>query len=164
MKKKCAMIEIRTLWIYLSRKIHRLITRSKIKRESTTQVKQMSKEFIADWCKWIADWCRWIFEMKKLKLRSKENRIERRIIILWNEKIMCVNLEYVHCEYIYQKKFITWSWDRKWNENVRHKFCKDQKNLSLINAYELLKWSCWNETKHVFSTQTVQLSRKFIVD
>jgi hypothetical protein len=159
MKKKCALIEIRTLWIYLSRKIHCLITKSKIKRESTTQIEQMSKEFIVNWCrwivnwcKWIVNWCRWIFEMKKLKLKSKKNRIERRIIILWNEKLMCVNLKYVHCEYIYQKEFIAWSWNRKWNENVRHKFCKNQESLSLINAYEFLKWSCWDETKHVFST------------
>jgi hypothetical protein len=48
MKRECALIEIRTLKIYLSRRIHRLITKSKMKREFTTQAKQMSKEFIAD--------------------------------------------------------------------------------------------------------------------
>jgi hypothetical protein len=105
MKKECALIEICTLWIYLSRRIHRLITKSKMKREFTTQIEQMSEKFIADWCKWI-------LEMKKLKLKSKENRIERRIIILWNEKIICANLKYVHYEYIYEEKFIAWSWNR----------------------------------------------------
>jgi hypothetical protein len=78
---------------------------------------------------------------------------------------MCANLKYVHCEYIYQKRFIVWSRDRKWNENLRHKLNRCQKSLSLIKADELLKWeNCWDETKKESSTHVVQLSKEFIVD
>jgi hypothetical protein len=48
------------LWIYLSRKIHRLIMRSKMKWKCTTQALQKSRKFIADQCIQI-------LEMKLLK-------------------------------------------------------------------------------------------------
>ncbi len=38
------------MWIYLSREIHRLIMKSKMKWECTTQILQRSKKFIADQC------------------------------------------------------------------------------------------------------------------